>query len=64
MTTHPLDTVIQAAQKELFARLNMALALLAAGADRAEVQQIIVAAQRDLTSRLAVVQTALYSERG
>jgi hypothetical protein len=62
MHTHPLDRVIQTAEKELFARLSSALALLAAGAPPETVQQIIDEAQRDLISRLAIVQAALYTE--
>jgi hypothetical protein len=62
MLTHPLDRVIQTAEKELCARLASAQALLEAGADRADVQTIITEAQQDLISRLAVVQAALYTE--
>ena len=62
MLTHPLDRVIQTAEKELFARLASALALLEAGADRVQVQQVIDEAQRDLVSHLAIVQAALYTE--
>lgn len=51
---HPAIALICAASRELSARLDAALALLDAGADRQTVQMVIDQARRDLNQRLAL----------
>lgn len=55
-TSHAVVILIAIASRELSARLDAALALLDAGADRQVVQAVIDQARRDLNHRLAHVQ--------
>lgn len=52
--SHPTVALLCAASRELSARLDAALALLDAGADRQIVQEAIDQARRDLNRRLAL----------
>lgn len=59
-TTHPLDAVLCAASKTLAARLDMALALLADGANTDLVTAELSRARSDVLSDLSYVQARLY----